>query len=104
MVTLENLCEILKTTGLPVAYLVFKTPQKPPYICYFVTNSNNKSADNVVWQKINHVQIELYTARKDREAEQKLEDALTSEGIFFESAETYIDSEKIYQKIYETEV
>lgn len=104
MKSLEELNEILKTTGYPVAYRFFETPQKPPYICYFVTNSNNKSADNVVWQKINHIQIELYTAKKDREAEQKLEDALTSAGIFFESAETYIDSEKIYQKIYETEV
>lgn len=104
MVTLEELCEVLKTTGYPVAYLVFKTPQEPPYICYLTAYSNNQSADNVVWQKINHIQIELYTARKDREAEQKLEDALTSAGIFFESAETYIDSEKIYQKVYETEV
>lgn len=104
MVTLEDVFKALESTGLPVAYLVFKTPQDPPYICYFVTHSNNQSADNVVWQKINHVQIELYTAKKDREAEQKLEEALTSAGIFFESAETYIDSEKIYQKVYETEV
>lgn len=104
MKSLEELNEILKTTGYPVAYRFFKTPQKPPYICYLTAYSNNQSADNVVWQKINHVQIELYTAPKDREAEQKLEEALTSAGIFFESAETYIDSEKIYQKVYETEV
>lgn len=104
MKTMEELYEILKTTGYPVAYRFFETPQKPPYICYLTAYSNNQSADNVVWQKINHIQIELYAAKKDREAEQKLEDALTSAGIFFESAETYIDSEKIYQKIYETEV
>ena len=104
MKTLEELYEILKTTGYPVAYRFFETPQKPPYICYLTAYSNNQSADNVVWQKINHVQIELYTDKKDREAEQKLEDALKSAGIFFESAETYIDSEKIYQKVYETEV
>lgn len=104
MKSLEELNEILKTTGYPVAYRFFKTQQKPPYICYLTAYSNNQSADNVVWQKINHIQIELYTARKDREAEQKLEDALTNAGIFFESTETYIDSEKIYQKIYETEV
>lgn len=104
MKTLEELYEILKTTGYPVAYRFFETPQKPPYICYLTAYSNNQSADNVVWQKINHVQIELYTDKKDREAEQKLEDALTNAGIFFESAETYIDSEKIYQKVYETEV
>ena len=104
MKTLEELCEILKMTGYPVAYRFFKTPQKPPYICYFTAYTNNQSADNVVWQKINHVQIELYTAKKDREAEQKLEEAMTSAGIFFKSEEIYIDSEKIYQTIYETEV
>lgn len=37
-------------------------------------------------------------------AEQKLENALTEAGLFFNAEETYIDTEKIYQRIYEIEV
>lgn len=102
--TLEELHNILLSTGYPTAYLVFKTPQVPPYICYLAVYSNNVGADNVVWKHVEHVQIELYTENKDRHAERKVEDALTNAGIFFETTETYIDSEKLYQRIYEIEV
>lgn len=49
-----------------------------PYICYIVAYSNNFSADGVVYQPIDHVQIELYTKDKNPEAEDRVESALST--------------------------
>lgn len=102
--TLENLKDILKTTGLPVTYRAWQEGAAPPlpYICYLVAYSNNFAADGVVYEKIDHIQVELYTALKDPEAEEKIETALSS--FVWEKDETYIDSEKCYEIMYEIEV
>ncbi|MED1093989.1 hypothetical protein [Bacillus paramycoides] len=105
--TLAELKKILDATGYPVAYSHFTalpgTPvPKPPYICYLVDGSPNMIADNKVHHKINDVTIELYTIKKDLVAESKLEQALDDHEIPYESFEAFIESEKMYQKIYET--
>jgi uncharacterized membrane protein len=61
-------------------------------------------ADDKVYKKIRNIQIELYTTKKDLNAEQKLENALDQHDIAYESTETYIQSENIYQKIYEVSI
>lgn len=100
--TLEQLHELLKSTGFPVAYGYFSEKQQFPYILYRVTYSNNFGADNRVYQKNSHIQVELYTKLKDQHAEGKTEQALSS--LFWEKSEEYIDSEKCYQILYEIEV
>ncbi|MFR7474348.1 MAG: hypothetical protein ACLUVV_07100 [Christensenellales bacterium] len=102
--TLKSLYNMLKKTGYPVAYRFFAERQEPPYLCYLVAYTNNQGADNAVWHRINHIQIELYTRKKDSAAEQNVENVLTEAGLFFNAEETYIDTEKIYQRIYEIEV
>ena len=58
-------------------------------------------ADDVVYNKIDNLQIELYTLKKDLVAEKKLEDLLDLNEIAYETAETWIEEEKLFQKIYE---
>ncbi len=99
---LEQVKAMLDTTQYPVAYGCFEEPQEMPYICYRAAYSNNFGADNIVYQPINHIQIELYTKLKDPEAEDKVETALSS--LFWEKTEEYIDTEKCYQIVYEIEV
>jgi hypothetical protein len=99
--TLTELKIVLEATGYPVAYSHFNRPQSAPFICYLVSNSSNFFADSKVYQKINNIQIELYTSKKDLEAEGKLEKILDDNEIPYETSETYIESEKIFQKIYE---
>ncbi|PGW01133.1 hypothetical protein, partial [Bacillus cereus] len=74
----------------------------PPYICFLVDGSANLMADNKVYHKINDLSIELYTVRKDLVAEAKLEKILDDCEIPYESYGNFIESEKLYQKIYET--
>ena len=95
MMTLVELNEILKQSGYPVAYRFFNTKQTPPFVCYLVSYTNNQSADNVPWKN---------TKNKDLDAEKKIEDLLTNTGLFFNAEEAYIDTENIYQRIYEIEV
>jgi len=97
-VTLFNL---LKSTGLPVAYHHFTSPPSPPYIVYLFSYSSNFGADNKVHGKVNNYQVELYTTIKDPASEKLVEDLFDANDIFWDKTETYIDSEDLYQVLYE---
>lgn len=104
--TLSELKNILEATGYPVAYSHFTATENvpvpgPPFITYLVADSSNLFADNKVYQKINNVQIELYTDKKDLQAEKKLEDLLEQNEIPYETTEGWIDTEKIFERVYE---
>jgi hypothetical protein len=99
--TLAELFTILKTAGFPVAYHHFSTPPQPPYIVYLSAYSSNFVADNKVHHRIPNIQVELYTTKKDLAAEAKLEIVFDNNEIPYESTETYIASEGLFQKIYE---
>ena len=96
-----NLLNILKSTGLKVAYNNFKTPPPLPYLVYLFTNTNNMAADNKVYKKRNNYQVELYSKLKDIVSEELVEEALDENDIFYDKTETYIDSEGLYQILYE---
>lgn len=103
---LAELNTILKATGLPVAYSHFTETDNnpipdPPFIAYLVAYSSNFSADNKTYLSIQNIQIELYTDKKDLAAEANLEQILNDHDLPFASTETYIESEQLYQKIYE---
>ena len=107
--TLNDIYTILKATGYPVAYSHFTgtttTPLPiPPYITYLSAYSSNLMADNKIYKKIDNLQIELYTNKKDLTAEKKLEDILDNNDIAYDSTETWIDTEKLFQKIYEISI
>ena len=92
---------ILDITGLPVAYHHFKTPPKPPYIVYLFAYSSNFGADNKVHKEIPNYQVELYTTIKDPASEKLVEDLFDANDIYWEKTETYIESEGLYQVLYE---
>lgn len=98
---LEELYNILQSTGYPVAYSHFDKPVKPPFIAYLVIGTTNFFADSETYLKVHDIQIELYTNKKDLKTENVLESVLDSNEIPYEVSETYIESEKLYQRIYE---
>lgn len=99
--TLAELNTILRATGYPVAYSHFNRAVAVPFITYRVTYSPNFKADNKVYHKINSVDIELYTDKKDQQAESILESLLDANEIPYDSDEGYIEDEQLFQKIYE---
>lgn len=101
--TTREIYEGLKSLGFPVAYSHFAEGDVPktPFITYHFPGTDNFSADGIVYQEINELDIELYSNKKDLEAENAIADWLMSKGLFYEKQEYYIESEKWIQVIYE---
>ncbi len=104
--THEELMAVLAEAGLPIAYDHFAEGESPnpPFICFLLPGSDNFAADGRVYFKINEVRVELYTDIKDLSAEQAVEAVLDQHGIFYEMSETWIDSEKLYEVLYQFEM
>ncbi|ALY08043.1 hypothetical protein EauS123_00044 [Exiguobacterium phage vB_EauS-123] len=100
--TLQQLKALLDQAGYPVAYNHFNSAPSIPFIVYRLPSTSNFDADNVVYHNINNVEIELYTNKKDLTAEKKLEDVLKANELPYQTFEVWIDSEKLFQRIYET--
>jgi len=103
---LQQLNTILQATGYPVAYFQFQETDneslpEPPFIVYLSVYSSNLMADNQVYKEIDNVQIELYTDKKDMDAENKVAAVLNENELPYSTTEAFIDSENLYQKIYE---
>ena len=96
-----TLFNLLKTTGLPVAYRHFVSPPSPPYIVYLFAYSSNFGADNKVHKEIPNYQVELYTTIKDPASEALIENIFDANDIYWKKMETYIESEGLFQVLYE---
>ena len=96
-----TLFQLLKTTKLPVAYHHFTSPPSPPYIVYLFSYNSNFGADNKVYDVKKNFQVELYSKAKDLASEKLIEDLLDANEIYWEKTETYIESEGLYQVLYE---
>lgn len=106
MIKFTDLYNLLEAAGFPVAYSHFVESENdplpdPPFIVYLITRSSNFIADDKVHTNIENVQIELYTNKKDLVAEGKLTAILDAADLPYQSTETYIESEQLFQKIYE---
>ena len=97
---------MVKSMGLPFAYYQFPegTAQKLPYICFFYTYTDDVYADNANYQRIETLNIELYTKNKDFNFEAVVETTLEANGLTYSKEDSYIDGEKMWQIAYEMEV
>ena len=104
--TYDDITNLLKEAGLPLAYDHFAEGEspEPPFLIFLFPGSDNMFADNAVYFKISQLNMELYTDKKDPELEEKLEDILTAHEIPWEKSEVWIDSEKMYEVLYQTEI
>ena len=97
----ETLFTLLKTLNLPVAYHHFTSPPSPPYIVYLFSYSSNFGADNKVYEAGKNFQVELYTKTKEPASEALIEGLFDANEIYWDKTEIYIDSEGLYQVLYE---
>ena len=102
---MESLIALMDEIGLPFAYHHFAEGESPdpPFVCFLVSGSNNFAADGSTYFKIDAINIELYTDRKDPELEDRVETVLDGHGIFYRKTEVWIDSEKLYEVLYQFE-
>ena len=104
--TYDQIVEMLEEAGLPLAYNHFAEGESPapPFLIFLFPSSDNFSADGMVYQKIDALHIELYTDRKQPDVESRLETVLDRHGVFYEKTEVWIESERLYEVLYSTEV
>lgn len=97
---------MVEELGIPSTYYQFadNTELAPPFVCYFFTPSNDLSADNINYVRVEKLNIELYTDVKDFALEKQLEQILTEHEIFFDKEETNLDSERMHETIYTSDI
>lgn len=107
--TTESVFEMLKETGLPVAYYQFDddpaNPAPPlPFVCYYYQGSDDLVADGYNYVKIRPLTVELYTKDKDFDLENRVEAVFARYELPFLRTEAYVKSERMYQITYSLEV
>ena len=97
---------MIEEVKLPYAYHHFVEGESPdpPFLVFLYPNSDNFAADGMVYFKVNRLNIELYTDLKDVELEETVEAVLDKHGIFYEKSEVWIETENLYEVLYQTEV
>ncbi|PUF85761.1 MULTISPECIES: hypothetical protein [unclassified Geobacillus] len=102
--TQAELYQALKTIGYPVAYGSFSSPVTPPFITYQFAYNSDLIADNQNYVEISNFQVELYTNKKDLNAEKLVQDKLKELGLPYRKFETFLDTENLYQILYEIQI
>lgn len=108
--TRKELFEVLKSIGLPIAYYQFKEGDKDnpvpslPYMVYYYPSRSDESADGINFAKKYTLNIELYTKEKDFSTEDKVEEVLENNDIYYLKSESFLNDEQMYEVLYEGEV
>jgi hypothetical protein len=103
--TYPEIDAMIGEVGLPYAYYQFpETGQQPPFICWMLDGISDLHADNINYQRIVVLAVELYTDEKDFVQEAAVEAVFASHGMGYGKAEQYIDSEHMHETVYTMEV
>lgn len=102
----EEINELMLEIGLPFAYHHFSEGEspKPPFLIFLSPGENTFSADNRMYHSFKKLNIELYTDEKSPETEVEIEAVLWRHHIFYNKTEAWIESEELYEILYEMEV
>jgi hypothetical protein len=90
----------LEKSGFPTVYNNFTKAKNPPYVIFISPSKTNVSSDSKIHGKFKNYNIELYTKKKDLDAEKKLEDIIGPIDPDYETLEVFIETEKLYQVTY----
>lgn len=102
--THDELLEILRPTGIPWAYHHWESKQEPPYGVYLDDGDDPFFADDSTYVFFLAVRLELYSLERDPALDQRVKDALDAAGLSYDVDYTWIESEGLYETIFEFEV
>ena len=101
--TYEEINDMMAEMGLPFAYHHFAEGESPqsPFLLFLSPGEDTFSADNVAYYSFKQLDIELYTDKKNPALEEEIEALLTQHEIYFTKSEAWIESERLYEVLYE---
>lgn len=107
--TKEQIEEMLQEIGIPFRYHHFTQKEMEeiplPIIVWNVPGTSNFFADGMAYKEIRKLDIELYADEKDWGTEEKLEGILNAHEIAWEQAASeFLQSEEMWESLYEMEV
>ena len=104
--TTAEVASMIGSIGLDYAYYQFPeaSGQAPPFVLFYYPEDNDFIADGCNYVKKCRLIIELYTDNKDFEMESTVEAVLSANNLVYSREEQYIDTERMYEVLYSTEV
>ncbi len=104
--TYTEVADMVESIGLDFAYYEFSEAagQAPPYILFYYPENNDFVADNSNYVEKKQLIIELYTDEKDFDKEAAVENVLKQNELVYTRAEQFIETERMYEVLYSTEV
>ena len=104
--TYEEINEMMQEIGLLYAYHHFAEGESPnpPFTLFLSPGEHTFGADDLMYISFKTLHIELYTDEKSPEAEERVEEVLHQHNLYYTKTEAWIESEKLYEVLYETEV
>lgn len=104
MMTFAELVAILEPTGFPWTYHHWDTPPPPPYGVYLSVRDNPFFADNRTYTFSAGIRLEVYSLERDTSLDDKVRAALDDAEIPYDTDYTFLESEGLYESIFEIEV
>ena len=104
MMTFAELVTILEPTGFPWTYHHWDTPPPPPYGVYLSVRDNPFFADNRTYTFCAGIRLEVYSLERDTSLDDKVRAALDAAEIPYDTDYTFLESEGLYESIFEIEV
>lgn len=102
--TKKEVADIIASIGYTWRYSHFSQTPTPPYVVYYYPSENDVHADDENYVNKRQLFVELFTKSKDDTAEAKVENALRSGGITWYKQTDFLNDEKLFQTVYESEV
>ena len=102
--TYDELLTILAPVGIPWSYHHWDRPPAPPYGVYLDGPYNPLYADDQNYINIRTIRLEVYSSVRAPSLDAKVEAALSAAGLTYSADFDFIDSESLYESIFEIEV
>lgn len=98
---LTEFAELIASLGLPLSYYQFHESVPTPFLIYYNPAQTSISADNKVIANKKEILLELYFVEKDLALEEKIEDLLNENEIYYSDVdEIYIETEGVFKRTY----
>ena len=98
--TLKDIKDRCETAHIKYQYGLVEDNTSPPYVCAVVQESNNFVADNVVYKKIQAVELYYTYKTKDITTEETIENTILEGVVWRKGDEEYFYDSNVWQVIY----